>query len=140
MVNTLMKPNYDVGLLIMRITVGLLFVWGGVGKFVGPALGGPPLGMFAEGMVWDQLWLAVIVALVEIVAGLGVLLGIFNRASSVLLGVITVVALITVNIPGNTPVGGTPLGNVFIFMHIALLGQLAGLALMGSGKKAIKAD
>jgi uncharacterized membrane protein YphA (DoxX/SURF4 family) len=128
----------DVGLLILRLSAGLLFFWGGLGKFIGPALGGPPLSGFAEEMVWGQLWLAVIVAGVELLAGAALIAGLFSRYAAVTLGIITLVALATVHLPGNTPVGGTPLGVVFIFMHIALLGQLCGIALLGSGKLALK--
>ena len=123
----------DGALFLLRLGVGLLFVWGGLGKLIGPALGGPPLAGFAEQMVWGQLWLATLVAVAELLGGVALLSGLLTRYAAAVLGVITLVALVTVHLPGQTPVSGTPLGMVFILLHVSLLTQLAAIGIMGPG-------
>lgn len=122
--------NYDVGLLIMRIGIAILFIYGGLGKLFG-VLGGPGLEMFS-GMVWGSMFVAVVVALAELVGGILVLIGFLSRDAKITLAVIILVANLIVHVPS---------GNLMnILVHLMLFTNLLGLALIGSGKYALRED
>lgn len=129
-VNKVIPKNQDLSILIMRIGVALVFLYGGLGKLFG-ILGGPGLENFS-GMVWGSMAIATIVAIVELVAGISVLLGFMSRESNLLLAIIIAFATFMVHVPS---------GNVMnILVHVMLFTNLIGLVLLGSGKYAIHED
>lgn len=134
MINLFVKKNDDAGLFALRLTLGLLFLYGGLGKIIGSAVGGPGIEMFS-GMVWGSIALAWIVAIVELAAGLMLILGFMSRDASVALIVILVVAILKVH---NPFVDFGELMNFFV--RLALIGGLLSVMFSGSGKVAINSD
>ena len=120
------EKNYsDLGLLLLRIGVGVIFIVAGWGKITGIEgvqgffgnIGIPLAGL----MAW-------VVAIVEFVGGIMVLLGVYARIPYLLLAIIMVVALFT-----------TKLGGEFSAARLDLMLLLASLALflIGSGKYSV---
>lgn len=119
------EQNLDIALLLLRIGVGVIFLFAGWGKLTGIegtqaffATLGIPL---AGPMAW-------IVALVEFFGGAMLLLGVFIRIPALLLAIIMVVAILT-----------TKLGESFNewYLDIILLFASLALALTSSGKYAL---
>lgn len=120
------EKNYsDLGLLLLRIGVGVIFIVAGWGKITGIEgvqgffgnIGIPLAGL----MAW-------VVAIVELVGGIMVLLGAYARIPYLLLAIVMVVALFT-----------TKLGGEFSAARLDLMLLLASLALflIGSGKYSV---
>jgi putative oxidoreductase len=117
-------------ILLARITVAVIFIKAGWGKLAD---------METTIMMFDEMlnypapalfaWLA---AIAELVCGVTVLLGIYTFLSSMILGVIMLVALLTVHL-GN-PDG---LASPMMQLTIALLGSCAALMVTGGGKYAV---
>ena len=118
--------NQNLGLLILRITIALLFLYGGVGKLFG-VLGGPGIEGFS-GMVWGQVWLAYIVGITELLAALGILFGIFEKLSSVALIVVMAFAIGMIH---NIFVDMGQLMNALI--RLVIIGGLVQIMLNGAG-------
>lgn len=122
--------NTKTGNLIIRIGIGLLFVWGGIEKFIEGFLGGVGLQAMADmlkssglGFLGDTgtYALAAILALLELVAGILVLVGKQLFYAYAFLAFVMLMALVLVHIPSGNWLN--------IMIHIALLGTLAGLAI-----------
>ncbi len=117
--------NRDVALLLLRIGVGIVFIYAGWGKLTGiegvqgffGSLGIPMAGL----MAW-------VVAIVEFVGGIMVLAGAFIRIPAILLAIIMIVAIIT-----------TKIGEPFPAYRVDLLLLLmsSALALMGPGSYSV---
>lgn len=111
----------NIGLLVLRISVGIIFIvqgWGKLNGIEGPTamlsgIGFPAPGFFA--------WL---LALVELLGGIAVILGVYIRMAAKLLAIVMIVALFTVHIPG--PFAG-------MMAPLALLGSTIAIALLGGG-------
>ncbi|MFD2551265.1 DoxX family protein [Bizionia sediminis] len=117
------------GNLLIRIGFGLLFVWGGVEKFIEDFLGGVGLQNMADflknsglGFLGDTgtYALGAILAALELVAG--ILLFVNKRLfeAYAFLAFIMLMALVLVHIPSGNWMN--------IMIHVALLFSLAGLA------------
>ncbi len=122
--------NTKTGNLIIRIGIGLLFVWGGIEKFIEGFLGGVGLQAMADMLKSSGLAflgdtgtyaLAAILALLELVAGILVLVGKQLFYAYAFLAFVMLMALVLVHIPSGNWLN--------IMIHIALLGTLAGLAI-----------
>jgi putative oxidoreductase len=120
----------DIGNLIIRISFGLLFVWGGLEKFFEGFLGGVGLQNMADFLKttgWSFLGdsgtfaLAVILSTLELFAGILLLANKKLFYSYTFLSFIMLVALLTVYIPSGNWMN--------IMIHIALFGSLLGLGL-----------
>lgn len=118
------------GNLIIRIGLGLLFVWGGLEKFFEGFLGGVGLQNMADflkasglAFLGDTGTYAVgaILALLELVAGVLVLINKQLFPAYAFLAFIMLMALVLVHIPSGNWMN--------IMIHIALMTTLAGLAL-----------
>ena len=127
--HSLITTNADLGAFLLRVSLGLLFVYGGVGKLFG-ILGGPGITGFS-GMVWDSTFLAVFVGIVELVAGVMLILGIMAREAAIPLSIIVIVAIIHIHIPNDPTIMNT-------LVRLALLGGLFQIALSSTGKMALK--
>lgn len=115
----------DVGLLLLRLGVGIVFILAGWGKLTGIEgvqgffgnLGIPLAGL----MAW-------VVAIVEFFGGIMVLLGAYIRIPVLLLAFIMVVALFTTKLGGEF--NAARLDLMLLFMSLALF-------FMGSGKYSV---
>jgi putative oxidoreductase len=119
-----------IGNLIIRIGIGLLFVWGGLEKFFEGFLDGVGLETMAaflksSGLAFlgdsGTIVFATILASIELIAGILVL---FNKQLFYAFGVLSFImlmALILVYIPSG--------GWMNIMIHIALIATLLGLAI-----------
>ena len=84
-------------MLLIRIVVGLVFLTEGILKFTQPGELG--VGRFTHiGLPWPHL-LAPFVAVVEIIAGAALILGIYAGDAALLLLIVTLVAICTTKIP-----------------------------------------
>lgn len=118
-----------IGNLIIRLGLGLLFVWGGLEKFFEGFLGGVGLQNMANflkgsglAFLGDSGTYAVgaILAALELVAGILVLINKKTFFAYSFLAFIMLMALVLVHIPSGNWMN--------IMIHIALLTTLAGLA------------
>lgn len=126
------------GNLIIRISFALLFIWGGLEKFFEGFLGGVGLQNMADFLKSSGLaflgdtgtyTLGFILALLELIAGILLLINKQLFYSYAFLAFIMFMALVLVHIPSGNWLN--------IMIHIALMGSLAGLAVQAkSGKLA----
>ncbi len=112
----------DVGLLLLRLTLGFVFIISGWGKLTGID---NVITMF-DGMGFPvaAFW-AYLVATIEFVGGIAVVLGVYTKVFSTLLAFIMVVALLVVHtkMPLNTA-----------FLPLVLFGGAMALMGVGGGK------
>ncbi|GAA4721981.1 DoxX family protein [Brevibacillus fulvus] len=92
-----MNRKQDVGILILRLAVGLTFFIHGLIKFQS-GLGN--IGGFFESVGLPS-FLAYIVAIIETFGGLAVVLGLATRFVAVLFSIVMIGAIITVKLPGG---------------------------------------
>ena len=123
-----LKPYQDYVPLLLRIAVGSVFIVAGWGKLTGidgtaEFFGGVgiPLPVFSA-------WL---VAIVEFFGGIMVLLGFFTRIPAILLGIIMIVAMITVKFEAGWGGGGLRVDFMLLLMCISLLFTGDGKASIG---------
>ncbi|WP_096203189.1 DoxX family protein [Bacillus sp. FJAT-45350] len=88
-----MSNRYEIGALLLRLVLGIVFIAHGSAKFQGGIEN--IAGWFAS--IGLPGGLAYIVAIIELVGGIALLLGIGTRIVSVLIGLIMIGAIITVN-------------------------------------------
>ncbi len=86
--------NKDLGLLILRVVVGIIFIVHGYAKVTN--IGGV-VGFF--GMLQLPAFLAYVVAYVELLGGVSLVIGYGSKVSSVLLAFTMIVAIIKVHGP-----------------------------------------
>ena len=117
MVKCLIPKNPEVGSFVLRLTLGLLFVYGGIGKlFMGGAA------KLATDLLGGYVWLAYFVGVVELLAGLFLI-------------IVMVVAIFLAHNP-FTMEGQT----MNALIRLALIGGLAQVLLHGSGDLAVMKD
>ena len=122
----IIPSNPNLGLFLLRLTIGLLFVYGGVGKLFG-VLGGPGIEMFS-GMVWGMVWLAYLVAVVELVTGIMLLVGFFTRFASIALVIVMVAAILIAHNPFTMD------GQLMAaLIRLTIIGGLLNLVFSGPG-------
>lgn len=87
------KPNCaNAGQFLLRLLVGIIFLYHGIMKFLN--LSGT-MNFFANGVhIWG--WLGVVIAVVEVLGGLMLILGLWSKWASYVLGVVMLGALILV--------------------------------------------
>ena len=127
------KERPDVGIFILRLVVGLIFTVHGYGK----VFGGGPFGFgvsgFAGGLTafgGAAIGIAWIVALIELLGGLALILGLFTKTFSILLGIEMVVALLMVHVPNGFYASNGE------FPLLLLAGSLA-ILFLGAGRYAL---
>ncbi len=126
MMKKMMCTNPDLGLLFIRFGVGLLFLVHGVQKFMD--IDGTAAAFSAAfGLSAIFAWLA---AIIETAGGLMLILGVCTRFAGWMLAALMVVIIFILGLDKGY-VGGHE-------YHIILLLTTAGLALIGSGKHALK--
>ncbi|WP_255452813.1 DoxX family protein [Aquimarina sp. RZ0] len=123
------------GNLIIRIGFGLLFVWGGIEKFIEGFLGGVGLQNMADFLNGSGLaflgdsvvyLLGVVLAALELIAGILVLIDKKTFYAYGFLAFIMLLALLLVHIPSGNWMN--------IMIHITLFTTLIGLAIDIRGK------
>lgn len=92
----------DIGILIVRVTLGVIFVAHGlqklIGAFGGPGIKGTTAMLDSIGIVPAQVW-AWALALGEIAGGLFLILGIIPKLCALVIAVIMAVAIVKVHGP-----------------------------------------
>lgn len=116
--------NPDLGLLLLRVGVGAVFLyhgWDKVGNMEGVigffgSLGFPPA-------------LAYLVAWIETLGGIALILGVYARHAALLTAIVALVALVKVHLPNGFSIsaGG------YEFILVLLVGSLAVL-MVGAGR------
>ncbi len=107
----------DAGLLVLRIGIGALFIFAGYMKAQDMAA---TIGQFSS-MGFSAFW-TYVVTIVELVAGVAVLLGIFTRIAAALVSVVMIVAL-TVVWKGGMNMIMTPAITLFATVALFLSGS-----------------
>lgn len=115
--------NKSLGLLLLRLTLGSIFIVHGVQKFMDIE---STIGFFSK--IGIPSFFAYVVAFVETFGGLAVVLGIFTGLSGILLAIVMVVALITVKFN---------LGFFRYEIDLALLGSALAIIFTGPGHYSI---
>ncbi len=119
--NSLGRNKKNIGLLALRLGVGIAFVYQGWGKLSGME---GTISMFDTMGFPMAVFFAWLVALVEFVGGLAVIFGVFTRVAAKLLAIIMIVALLVVH---------TKQPFASALLPIALLGAILGLLGVGGG-------
>lgn len=120
----------NLGNILIRIGFGLLFIWGGVEKFIEGFLGGVGLDNMAaflrdSGLAFlgdsGSYLLGALLAILELLAGIMLLINKQLVAAYAFLAFIMFMALVLVHIPSGNWMN--------IMIHLALVTTLAGMAL-----------
>lgn len=114
----------DLGLLVLRVVIGAVFLAHGIQKINGGMEG--LAGFLGGNGIPMAMLMAWVLTAVETLGGLALILGIGTRIAAVLLGVVMIVAIATVKIEAEF-IGGYELDLTLLAGNIALL-------LMGAGK------
>lgn len=109
------------GLFLLRLSVGLVFVYHGWGKLSNMDA---TIGFFTSLSFPGAAFLAYLVALIEFLGGIAVILGVWVRLASKLLAIIMLVALLTVHIKGSFAMAELP---------IVLFGATIAISMLGGG-------
>jgi putative oxidoreductase len=132
----LRSANAGLGLFILRVVVGLVFLWHGLGKLVGPPLAGGgmdgTIGFFTQVGIPLPDVAAWGVALVETLGGLALILGIVVPLAALLLAIDMAVAILKVRLAG-----GFAAPNGFEY-ELTLLAALMCLFFAGPGIVAVQ--
>lgn len=126
MINKIFKNwhNKNIGLLLIRVGVGAIFVTHGVSKLSN--MDGTI--MFFAGLGIPAV-LAWFVALLETVAGIGMLLGVFTKLGGIMLAFTMLVAIAKATFPNGGFAGSE--------LEIMLLLAALGISLAGPGKYSV---
>jgi len=119
-----MEQKYEVSLLIIRMILGITFLFHGIAKF---QMGlGNVAGWFES--IGIMGFLGYPVAFIELLGGIALILGIGTRIISALIGFILLVAILTVKLP----IGFIGAEGTGYELDIALLSMAAALVISGS--------
>ena len=129
-IHNIVKSWGDFVYLLFRLIVGLLIFWHGAQKF--GIWGDLTVPGFA-GFMSIPVWLAYIVAAVELIGGLAIASGIFTRLAAVFAAMVMIVALAMVHFPK----GINPLANGGEAAHLNLAAFLV-LIVWGAGKLSLE--
>lgn len=122
------SASASLGLLVLRVVVGLIFAAHGAQKIFEYTLPGT-IGSFADMGVPLPEIAAPVVAFVELIGGILLALGLFTRPVGILLAIDMLVAIIAVHLPAGLWVGEGG------YEFVAVLGVAAlALAFTGAGR------
>lgn len=122
------SPSASLGLLVLRVVVGLIFAAHGAQKIFEYTLPGT-IGSFADMGVPLPEIAAPVVAFVELIGGILLALGLFTRPVGILLAIDMLVAIVAVHLPAGLWVGEGG------YEFVAVLGVAAlALAFTGAGR------
>lgn len=111
---------YDWAPLLLRLGVGLIFVYAGWGKLTGIEGTTEFFGSLGIPMAGIMAW---VVGLIEFVGGLMVLTGFKITIPSLLLAIIMVVALLTTKLGGEFRAARLDLLLLFVTLALAIIGS-----------------
>lgn len=114
----------DLGLLLLRVTVGVIFIYHGWTKLGNME---PVVGMFTDLGFPIPAVFAYVIAIAELLGGIGAVLGIMTKVAGLGLAIIMLGALLVVH------VGGGEFGPM-AQATLALFGASMGMAAAGGGK------
>ena len=126
------------GSLLIRIGIGLIFIWGGLEKFIPGFFGGPGLEGttgFLKGIGLNlggaTIVLTVLLALTELAGGVLVIAGKKLFEAYAILAIVILIAIILVWMPGAFSDFSANNNTTWVgfIVHLGLLFTLAGLAL-----------
>ena len=137
----ILAPYHDVGPLLLRLALGVIFSAHGSQKLLGWFGGGglpATTQAFAQMGFWPAPLWAFIAALTEFAGGLAVLVGWRTRAAALLLSVVMLMAMFKVHLPNGFFMNFrlTPGVGHGIEYNVALLGGCLALAFGGPGQYA----
>lgn len=119
----------NITLLVARVLVSGLFIYTGIGKLMDIGATAAYAGL-PEWMVW-------VAALVEVIGGAMLLLGLFTRYAATLL----FVYMIAVNVVMHLPLTADDPGNtVQFFKNLSVMGGFAALLVSGGGRYQLYKD
>ncbi|GAA1129002.1 MULTISPECIES: DoxX family protein [Microbacterium] len=122
------SASASLGLLVLRVVVGLIFAAHGAQKIFEYTLPGT-IGSFADMGVPLPEIAAPVVAFVELIGGILLALGLFTRPVGILLAIDMLVAIVAVHLPAGLWVGEGG------YEFVAVLGVAAlALAFTGAGR------
>ncbi|PWN07253.1 DoxX family protein [Rhodohalobacter mucosus] len=119
-----LSKNHDIALLLLRIGVGIVFIFAGWGKLTGIEGVQQFFGNIGIPLAGIMAW---VVALIEFVGGIMVLIGFKARIPNILLAIIMVVAFFT------TKLGDFSITAANVRVDILMFLITVSLAIMGSG-------
>lgn len=130
MLGRLIAPLAGMGLLPLRLVVGLVFLVHGGQKLFVFGLGGTA-GFFGQIGIQQALFWAVVVTFAELLGGLALIFGLLSRYAALILAVDMIVGIGTVHLPKGFFLPG---GYEFA---LTLLGGCLTLVLTGPGPLAV---
>ena len=112
------KKNHDLGMLLLRLAVGVIFIAHGWGKFSDMA---STIGFF--GQLGMPSVFAYLVAAVELLGGLALVVGLYTDLAALLLAIVMVVALVYVKMATLKVgfVGGYEFDLVLLAANLAIM-------------------
>lgn len=127
------------GNLLMRIAVGLAFVFAGIGKLMGLA---GTTGYFGSLGIPLPGVMAPVIAIVELVGGLAIMFGLLTRPAALLLAINMLVATLLAKLGGAQGLlaQGLPAGWNAVRLELVLLACCLWFLFNGAGKSSIEHD
>jgi putative oxidoreductase len=126
--------DHDILLLLARICVSIVFVYSGVDKFV---CWNDALKFCHQHKMPQPKAILATTAVLHIVCGLMVLLGVLARAGAVLLLLFTIITTLWVHNPIGRPRDDFRHEMMISLEHLAIVGGLLLIAVMGPGPLAL---
>ena len=131
-INDLRTRQLDMGLAILRVAIGAVFVAHGAQKLFVSGIGGVQAGFGQMGIPFAE-FVAPAVSLLEFAGGIALIAGLFTRVVAIGLALNALGALLFVHLPNGFFLPG---GYEFV---MALFGASAALALAGGGRWSLDA-
>ncbi len=124
LIKKICKTEGGLGLLILRIVLGVIFFKAGMGKLLG-WYGGPgiegAIGFFTDLGIPAPVFQAYLVGIVEAAGGAALVLGLFTRLVSIPLAITMIVAMLT----AHRPQAGEEIEMAFYYVLIIFAGLTA---------------
>lgn len=123
-----MKNKQDLGLLVIRVAFGILFLIPGIYKIFVPS--DSAFFLIAAGVIYPNFWVSILIFF-EVLGGLSLITGYKMKLFTAPLVVILLVALVLVVVPG---LASDKIGLISVLFHLVGAASLIGLHLTGPGK------
>ena len=117
----------DIGLLILRIVIGIIFIYHGLPKLLNSSKMSAGIGMSATFIF--------ILGLVEILGGLGSILGLYTQIAAIILSIVMLGAIYNKMFVWNVPFSKS--GVIGWEFDLMILGGILALLFLGSGNISI---
>ena len=117
----------DIGLLILRIVIGIIFIYHGLPKLLNSSKMSAGIGMSATFIF--------ILGLVEILGGLGSIVGLYTQIAAIILSIVMLGAIYNKMFVWNVPFSKS--GVIGWEFDLMILGGILALLFLGSGNISI---